>query len=203
MAHKSLWFQGKTPFVVPKCDGKIPQTCPKSKRIAAEYNRGFFTLTNVLNPNIFYDDYGAETPLKKELREVAVGDYLWLVLVPPEHRIIDVFAYNEPTTTEHSSLQSMGGITLSLVTGKFKEADKDGNCEMTGEENHGTLVMPATADAAKQFLATKIDVTNDISTWTGVGIKVDALPANTTLADIVGKIVVGCHAIDYDAQTFM
>lgn len=203
MAHKSLWFQGKTPFVVPKCDGRIPQTCPRSKRIAAEYNRGFFTLTNVLNPNIFYDDYGAETPLKQELREAKVGDYLWLVLVPPKHHVTDVFAYNETTTTEHSSLVTMGGITLSLVTGVFKAEDADGNCAMQAEENQGTLVMPADVGAKEQFLRTAVDITNDPDTWTGVGIKIEALPAGKTLADIVGKIVVGCHAVDYDAQTFM
>lgn len=203
MAHKSLWFQGRTPYVVPKFDGKIPQTCPKSKRIAHEYTRGYFTLTNVLNPNIFYDDYGVETPLKKELAEAKVGDYLWLVLVPPKHHIMDVFTYNEVTTTDNSSLQSMGGITLSLVTGKFKAADENGDCEMIDEVNRGTLVMPDTADAKEQFLRAAIDITNDVETWTGVGVKIEALPADRTLADIVGKIVVGTHVIDYDAQTFM
>lgn len=203
MAHTSLWFQGTTPFVVPKCDGKIPQTHPQSKRIAREYNRGYFTLTNVLNPNIFYDDYGAELPLKEMLRDVKVGDYLWLVLVPPKHHINDVFTYNETTYTEHSSLQTMGGITLSLVTGKFKATKGDEDRVMAGEVNHGTLVMPATKDAKEQFLRVATDITNDPETWTGVGIKVDALPKGKSLADIVGKIVVGCHTIDYDAQTFM
>lgn len=201
--HKSLWFQGAAPFVVPKCDGKIPQTCPKSKRIAHEYTRGYFTLTNVFNPNIFFDDYGVETPLKKELAEAKVGDYLWAILVPPKHHIIDVFVYNELTTTAHSSLQTMGGITLSLVTGKFKAADDNGDCLMANEVNHGTLVMPATADAKEQFLRAAVDVTNDSDTWTGVGVKIDALPDGKTLADIVGKIVVGAHAYDFDAQTLM
>lgn len=203
MTHKSLWFQGKAPYTVPKCDGKIPKTCPKSKRIAHEYTRGYFTLTNVLNPNIFYDDYGIETPLKKELAEVKVGDYLWLVLVPPKHHVLDAFTYNEVTATEHSSLQTMGGITLSLVVGKFKEADAEGNCEMTEENNLGSLVMPATPDAKEQFLRAAVDMTTDTETWLGVGVKIEALPANRTLADIVGKIVVGAHALDYDAQTFM
>lgn len=203
MAHIKMWYQGKSQYEVLECDGKPSFTCPKSRRIAAEYRRGYHTLTNVLNPNVEYDNLGYETWLNKELAEVVVGDTLWLVLVPPMHHIDDVFTYNETTFTEMSSLASMGGITLSLVTGKFKEADKDGNCEMSEEENHGSLVMPATADAKQQFLRGATDITNDPETWTGVGIKVDALPNGKTLADIVGKIVVGCHAIDYDAQTFM
>ena len=203
MAHKSLWFQGKTPYVVPKCDGKIPQTCPTSTRIAHEYTRGFFTLTNVLNPNIFYDDYGVETPLKKELEEVVVGDYLWLTLVPPKHHVIDVFAYNEVTTTNTSSLLTMGGITLALVTGTFKKADANGDCGVSNIANFGSLIMPATADAKEQFLRDAVGVTNDGETWLGVGVRVDALPAGKSLANIIGKIVVGAHVMDYDAQTFM
>lgn len=200
MAHKTLWFQGRTPYVVPQCDGRIPATCPKSKRIAHEYTRGHFTLTNVLNPNIFYDDYGVETPLKKELQEVQVGDYLWLVLVPPKHHIQDVFAYNETTLTEHSSLTSFDGIELTLVTGEFAEADENGDCAMTNEAEHGQLVLTGTDEV---FLRAATDITNQPKQWTGVGIRVDALPAGRTLADIVGKIVVGAHAMDYDAQTFM
>lgn len=203
MAHKSIWFQGKTPYVVPKCDGKIPQTCPQSKRTAAEYNRGYFTLTNVIHPNNFFDDYGVESPLKKELREVKVGDYLWFALVPPKHHMTDVFVFNEPTFVEHSSLETMAGITLTLVTGEFKAADAQGDCAMANETTHGTVSFPAGADAKEQFLRAAVDITTDIETWVGVGVKVDALPANKSLADIVGKIVVGTHAIDYDAQTHM
>ena len=133
MAHKQMWYQGQAEYKVPKCDGKPSFTCPKSKRIAVEYNRGYFTLTNVINPNIFYDNLGVEGWLYKELKETAVGDYLWLVLVPPKHHMTDVFLYNETTLTEHSSLVSMGGISLTLVTGEFTEADADGKCEMTNE----------------------------------------------------------------------
>lgn len=203
MAHKSLWFQGKTPFVVPKCDGKIPRTCPKSTRIAAEYNRGYFTLTNVINPNIFGYDYGVETPLKKELAEAKVGDYLWLILVPPKHHITDVFTYNEVTQTPQSSLQTMGDITLTLVTGKFKEVDENGDCMVTEEIDHGVLAMPSGEKVKAQFVRNGVDITNDTETWTGVGLKIEALPVGKTLADIVGKIVVGAHVQDYEAQTFM
>lgn len=203
MAHKSIWYQGVTPYVVPKCDGKIPQTCPQSKRVAGEYARGFYTLTNVVNPNIFYDDYGVELPIKKELRELGVGDILWFILVPPKHKLIDVFAYNETTYTEHSSLQTFAGISLSLVTGTFTGVDENGDCPMTNETNHGTLVFPDSDDATEQFLVADVNTVNGISTYTGVGLKIDALPDGVTLADIVGKLAVGGHVLDYDAQTFM
>ena len=203
MAHKVFWFQGQAPFVVPKCDGQLPETCPQSTRIAAEYNRGYFTLTNVLNPNIFYDDYGVESPLKKALMEVKEGDVLWLALVPPMHKVLDVFAYNETTFTEHSSYDTFGGIGLTLQTGKFKAEDENGECAVSNEEAQGSLVFPAGADAKKQFVLTDVNVVNDTETWLGVGFKVDTLPQGKTLADIVGKLVIGCHALDCDAQTFM
>lgn len=203
MAHKQLWYQGTTPFNPLKCDGRPEFTCPSSKRVAAEYMRDYFTLTNVLNPNTFYDNLGVESWLYKELQSVKVGDVLWLALVPPKHHVSDVFAYNEATTTEHSSLASMGGITLSLVTGIFKEADENGNCEVSSQETHGTLAMPEGAEPDEQFLRAAVDITTQPKNWVGIGFKVDALPANRTLADFVGKIVIGCHAVGYDAQTYM
>lgn len=203
MAHKSIWFQGKKPFVVPECDGRIPQTCPLSKRIAAEYNRGYYTLTNVLVPNVMYDDIGYELPLKQELRELKVGDYLWMILVPPQHMVIDMFIYNDTTNAMHSNLDTMGGITLSLVSGKFSKADSNGDCGVSGEKVEGTIVMPAGPNAKQQFVVSTSGTVLDAEKWVGIGIKIDALPNNKTLADIVGRIVVGAHVVDYDAQVFM
>lgn len=203
MTHKVFWFQGRAPYAPITCDGKSFKTRPKSKRIAHEYTRGYFTLTNVLNPNIFYDDYGVETPLKKELADVKVDDYLWLVLVPPKHRVLDVFVYNEVTTTEHSSLQSMGGFKLELVTGIFRAPTASGDYEVSNEQNYGVLAMPEDSTAKEQFLVGDYNLVNGVDEWLGVGVKVNAMPDGRTLADIVGKIVVGAHALDYDAQTFM
>lgn len=204
MAHIQMWYQGAAEFKVPNCDGKPTFTCPQSKQIAGEYMRGYFTLTNVLNPRIDYDNLGIETWLYKELRDnVKVGDYLWLVLVPPKHHMTDVFAFNERTLTEMSSLSTMGGITLSLVTGEFKAPDAEGKCEMANEAVHGSLAMPEGDDAKEQFLRAAVDITTDPETWVGVGFKVDALPQGKTLADIIGKIAIGTHVINYDAQTFM
>lgn len=203
MAHKSIWFQGRKPFVVPKCDGKIPQTAPLSKTIAAEYQRGFRTFTNVIVPNIKYDDYGAETALKKELRDVKVGDYLWFVLVPPTHYVLDVFAYNDVVAVEHSHLNTMAGIQLELVTGKFKKADENGDFPMQEERSFGSLIMPDGDDPDKQFVRGEVNEFNGLDTWVGVGVKVNALPEGKTLADIVGKIAVGVHALDYQSQDMM
>lgn len=201
--HKSIWFQGKTAYVVPKCDGKIPQTAPKSMHIAAEYGRGYHTLTNVITPNVRYDDYGAESALKKELRELVVGDYLWFALVPPKHYVLDVFAYNDVIEAEHSSLETMAGIKLELVTGKFKTADTNGDYPMTDEQSHGNLIFPEGPDAKQQFARSDVNAFNGIDTWVGVGVKINALPSGKTLADIVGKIAVGVHALDYHSQDMM
>lgn len=204
MAHFMKWFQGKAPYEIVKCDDKYPHTCPQSKRTAAEYNRGHFTHTAVIVPNVtdgLYIEpaYDAET-----FGEVKVGDYIWLVLVPPMHHISDVFAYNDTLISlPGSSFTTFGGISLSLVTAEFKEKDADGNCQMRGSEtNHGTLVFPEGENPKKQFLRKGVDITTDTETYIGIGFKVDALPAKRTIADIMGKIAIGGHTVDYQSQDF-
>ena len=120
------------------------------------------------------------------------------------HHISDVFAYNDTLLSlAGSSFSTFGGITLSLVTAKFKEKDENGNCEMQGAEtNHGLLVFPEGNNAKKQFLRAGVDITNDPETYVGIGVKIDALPAKRTIADIMGKIAVGGHVVDYQSQDF-
>ena len=204
MAHFMKWYQGKAPYEIVKCDDKYPHTCPQSKRVAAEYNRGHFTLTGVIVPNVtdgLYVEpaYGAEV-----FAEAKVGDYIWLTLVPPMHHISDVFAYNDLLISlPNSSFTTFGGISLSLVTAEFKEKDADGNCEMQGgENNHGILVFPEGTNPKKQFLRASVDFTTDTETYIGVGFKVEALPAKSTIADIMGKLALGVHAVDYQSQDF-
>ena len=205
MAHFMRWYQGKAPFVIPRCDDKHPFTCPKSRRTAAEYNRGHFTHTAVIVPNVTFGGYLVQ-PAKgaDDYRDMKVGDYVWLALVPPLHHVSDVFAYNDILLSlPRSSFSSFGGISLSLVTAEFKEADANGNCAMQGSEtNHGTLVFPETADAKQQFLRAGTDITTNPDTWLGVGFKIEALPANGNLSNIMGKIAIGCHSVDYQSQDF-
>ena len=204
MAHFMRWYQGEAPFEIPKCDDKFPFTCPKSKRTAAEYNRGHFTHTAVIVPNSTDGQYVEPTLDSEVFAEAKVGDYIWCVLVPPMHHISDVFAYNDTLLSLHgSSFTTFGGISLSLVTAEFKEKDKDGNCQMQGAEtNHGTLVFPEGNDAKKQFLRKGVDITTDTETYVGIGFKIDALPAKRTIADIMGKIAMGGHTVDYQSQDF-
>lgn len=204
MAHYMRWYQGEAPFEIPKCDDKHPFTCPKSRRTAAEYNRGHFTHTAVIVPNGTDGQYIEPTLDSEVFAEAKVGDYIWLVLVPPMHHINDVFAYNDTLLSlPGSSFDTFAGISLSLVTAEFKEKDKNGNCTMQGSDtNHGTLAFPKGPNAKQQFLRTAVDITNDPETWTGVGFKVEALPAKLTMADIMGKIAIGCHTVDYQSQDF-
>lgn len=204
MAHFMQWYQGKAPYEIVKCDDKYPHTCPQSKRVAAEYNRGHFTLTGVIVPNVtdgLYVEpaYGAEV-----FAEAKVGDYIWLVLVPPMHHISDVFAYNDLLISlPGSSFTTFGGISLSLVTAEFKEKDADGNCQMQSGDNYcGTLVFPEGENPKKQFLYTGVNITTDPETYIGVGFKIEALPAKSTIADIMGKIALGVHVVDCQSQDF-
>ena len=204
MAHYMRWYQGEAPFEIPKCDDKFPFTCPKSKRVAAEYNRGHFTLTGVIVPNVTDGLYVEPAYDAEVFAEAKVGDYIWLTLVPPMHHISDVFAYNDLLISlPGSSFTTFGGISLSLVTAEFKEKDADGNCQMQGgETNHGTLAFPEGENPKKQFLRAGIYLTTDTETYIGIGFKVEALPAKRTIADIMGKIAIGGHTVDYQSQDF-
>lgn len=204
MAHFMKWYQGKASYEILKCDDKYPHTCPQSKQTAAEYNRGHFTHTGVIVPNVTDGLYIEPAYDAEVFADAKVGDYIWLVLVPPMHHVSDVFAYNDLLISlPGSSFTTFGGISLSLVTAEFKEKDKDGNCEMAGTEtNHGTLVFPEGEDPKKQFLRVGVDITTDIETYVGIGVKVEALPTKRTIADIMGKIAVGGHTVNYQSQDF-
>lgn len=204
MAHYMRWYQGDIPYEIPKCDDKHPFTCPKSKRTAAEYNRGHFTHTAIIAPNSTDGQYVERTLDSDLFEEVKVGDYVWLVLVPPMHHISDVFAYNDTLLSlPRSNLTSFGGISLALVTAQFKGKDDNGDCLMQGSEtNHGTLAFPEGENPKKQFLRVGVDITNDPETYVGIGFKVEALPAKRTIADIMGKIAIGGHTVDYQSQDF-
>lgn len=204
MAHFMKWYQGKAPYEIVKCDDKYPHTCPQSKRIAAEYNRGHFTLTGVIAPNVTDGLYVEPAYDAEVFAEAKVGDYIWLTLVPPMHHISDVFAYNDLLISlPGSSFTTFGGIALALVTAEFKEKDADGNCQMQGgENNHGILIFPEGTNPKKQFLRASVDLTTDTETYIGVGFRVVALPANSTIADIMGKLALGVHAVDYQSQDF-
>lgn len=204
MAHFMKWYQGKASYEILKCDDKYSHTCPQSKQTAAEYNRGHFTHTGVIVPNVTDGLYIEPAYDAEVFADAKVGDYIWLVLVPPMHHVSDVFAYNDLLISlPGSSFTTFGGISLSLVTAEFKEKDKDGNCEMAGTEtNHGTLVFPEGEDPKKQFLRVGVDITTDIETYVGIGVKVEALPTKRTIADIMGKIAVGGHTVNYQSQDF-
>lgn len=202
--HYMRWYQGEAPFEIAKCDDKFPFTCPKSMRTAAEYNRGHFTHTAVIVPNSTDGQYIEPTMDSEMFAKAKVGDYIWLVLVPPMHHISDVFAYNDTLLSlPGSSFTSFGGFSLSLVTQQFKAGGKNGDCKAEGKEtNHGTLVFPDGNAAKKQFLRKGVDITTDAETWVGIGVKVEKLATNRTLADIMGKIAVGGHTVDYQSQDF-
>lgn len=205
MSHYMRWYQGKAPFIIPRCDDEYPFTCPKSKRTAAEYNRGHFTHTAVIVPNVVSGGYLVEQALgAEEYSKMVVGDYVWLILVPPMHHVYDVFAYNDILSSlPRSSFLSFAGISLSLVTAEFKEPNTNGNCAMFGSEtNHGTLVFPQGNDAKQQFLRVGTNITTNPETWLGVGFKIESLPADGYLADIMGKLAIGCHTLDYQSQDF-
>ena len=203
MAHFIMFHQGKNQNLsLPDCGGGPQFDCPRSKRIAAEYRRGFFTLTNVLNPNLNGVEYCGSSYWQHRLAdEVQIGDTLWFVLVPPKHKLLDVASYGEATFAEGSSLASLGGLTADLVVGKFKEADANGLCEPTEIETKGTVAFPEGADPEEIFVQADVNKVTQPTEWLSVGLKITALPTEAvSLAEIEARVAVVAHVMDYDAQ---
>lgn len=203
MAHFIMFHQGKAQELsLPDCGGGPKFDCPRSKRIAAEYRRGFFTLTNVLNPNLNGVEYCGSSYWQYRLAdEVQIGDTIWFVLVPPKHKLLDVASYGEATLVEGSSLASLGGLTADLVVGKFKAADANGLCEPTEIETKGTVAFPEGADPEEIFVQADVNKVTQPTEWLSVGLKITALPTDAvSLAELQARVAVVAHVMDYDAQ---
>ena len=203
MAHFIMFHQGKNQNLsLPDCGGGPQFDCPRSKRIAAEYRRGFFTLTNVLNPNLNGVEYCGSSYWQHRLAdEVQIGDTLWFVLVPPKHKLIDVAAYGEATFAEGSTLASLGGLTADLVVGKFAAADANDQCTPTEVETKGTVAFPEGADPEEIFVQADVNKVTQPTEWLSVGLKITALPTEAvSLAEIEARVAVVAHVMDYDAQ---
>lgn len=218
MANIIMFHQGRGHDYNPlNCGGGPEFTAPTSKRIAAEYHRGFYTLTNVLNPNWDNNWYGRENWQQKLIADVKVGDTIWFVYVPPKHKLIDVAAYGEKTLTDASSLESLSGMELELVVGKVdvdsgkKKSDSKvvaandaTTCNPSGVEVKGTLSFPAGNDPDEIFVQSDIGQITAPKKGLLVGLKVKAYPkGKKDLKDIRAKLAVVAHVISYDSQTHM
>lgn len=202
MANILIWHQGSDKDHLNVCHSGPVLTCPESKRIAAEYNRGTYTLTGVFNPNLDNNYYGREHWQLKVAKDTRAGDIIWFLCVPPKHTVYDVAAYGEETMAMESSLTSLSGMEADLVTAKFTKANEQGLCEPTGIKNHGTLTFPDGAKPDEVFVQKKIEVTTPPNEWLGVGLRVKTLPTGKQdLMDIRAKLAVVAHVFGYDAQT--
>ena len=204
MANILMWHQGRREFSSPDCGGGPQFSCPESKRVAAEYNRGHYTLTNVLNPNWDNNYYGRENWQQKLVEDVKVGDVVWFLLAPPKHNVYDVAAFAEETLTDGSTLSSLAGLRADLVTAKFAEKNDNGLCEPTGLTNQGAVNFPSGTNPDEIFVQKKVEIVNGPKEWLGIGLRINAMPTGKTdLSTIRAKIAVVAHVLGYDAQTHM
>ena len=206
MANILMWHQGRgvQPLCLPDCGGGPRFTCPEATKVAAEYHRSYFTLTNVLNPNYDNAFHGRETWQQRLLSEVQANDTLWLVMMPPKHTLYDVAAYGETTLADGSSLASLAGLEADLVTATFSQANENQLCEPTNVKVQASLTFPDGADPEEVFVQKKVELTSQPKQWVGVGLKIKAMPTGETdLANIRAKIGVVAHILGYDTQTHM
>lgn len=197
MANYLMWYQGNQGQEFPNCDGYrfVP---PVSTKIASEYQREKFFLSNVIN-NHYFDEIGIDTNRKKSLETIVANDVLWLLAIPPTHFVEDAIMYAEETWAEGSDLDSLAGAKLTLVQGKFtKENGTPSDIQELGS------ITYTKGNRVKQVAHKAINYLTKPTEWLGIGIKVATLPTvNRGLADVTAKIAVGCHVKAYDTQTHM
>lgn len=220
MANILFWNQGSGSTVGLKCDGVPDYSAPESKRIAAEYMRGFYTLTNVINSQVDVENYGNLGWQNEYFANVAVGDVVWMLLVPPNHKVIDFAMQVKESMDEYSTMADMAGFTLTPVASLITKPNSSGvpmpidykddlssltfgapvvGTTMTGA-NLGTT-YPDTKEIV--LVPTDADTFLPPNTYYAVGIRVDALPNGKTLADLPATVGLIAHAMDYDTQTQM
>lgn len=129
--------------------------------------------------------------------------------VPPKHNLYDVAAYGEKTLADGSSLSSLAGLEVELVTGDVDVAPRDykgdqANCDPTNIQSHGTLTFPTGEDPEEVFVQAKIEKVTAPKKGIVVGLKINAMPTKEPdLSQIRAKLAVVAHVFGYDAQTHM
>ena len=220
MANILFWNQGSGSTAGLKCSGVPDYSAPESKRVAAEYMRGFYTLTNVINSQIDTENYGNLGWQGDYLAEGKAGDVVWMLLVPPNHKVLDFTLQVKESMDEFSSIADMTGFTLTPVAALITKPDESGVAQpidysdALSDLTFGTPVVGTTMTGAN--LTTAYPNTQEIvlapkdantflppNTYYAVGVRIDALPAGKTLADLPATIGLIAHAMDYDTQTQM
>ena len=124
MANILFWNQGSGSTAGLKCSGVPDYSAPESKRVAAEYMRGFYTLTNVINSQVDTENYGNLGWQGDYLAGGKAGDVVWMLLVPPNHKVLDFTLQVKESMDEFSSIADMTGFTLTPVAALITKPDE-------------------------------------------------------------------------------
>ena len=220
MANILFWNQGSGSTAGLKCSGVPDFSAPEAKRIAAEYMRGYYTLTNVLNTTIDEENYGNLGWQRDYLADAVAGDIVWMVVVPPNHKVIDFAMQVKESMDEYSSIAGMDGFVLTPVAATITKPGNLGVLEPIDYKDDistltfGTPVVGTTMTGAnlvatypdtREIVLAPTDVNAFVppNTYYAVGIRIDTLPAGKTLYDVTATLGIIAHARDYDTQTQM
>ncbi|ETD67548.1 hypothetical protein V757_11200 [Pelistega indica] len=128
MAKTVSLYDGGTPqFVFPAADATRRFGCRLPTQVAGEFDRGHFTLGNVLQPAAF--PYQRDALAKIKAADVPVD--VALLVVPELHSITQVFVHSNPTATVAGQnccsavTDSMQGVTFDVFA-KLVDATKCG-----------------------------------------------------------------------------
>lgn len=186
-------YKGGTPQVVfPGCFGQNVFGPPFPTRVAGEFDRGDFTLGDVLQPAS--RRYQADA-----LSTAAVGDVADMVVVPEQHSMTELFVETDPNPSRMASVgcaaDSMNGVTFDIVGTYY---------DNTTFAAIGPFVAPAGFTGLNANVAAAVHAFAQVYVPTGqslvLGVKLNSAPTNTsvTFSDMAGRIALVAKVHDFD-----
>lgn len=193
------------PECLPICDGcgqkDRAKHLPYPNRVAGEYGRGDFTMSNLLSPRTI-----EHQRLAFVCKPVAVDDTIPMILVPEHHVLTDLFTQVMTTMQTHiptitNPPSNMAGLTYDVVaTVRDKET---GEQESVITLDAALLEIDANVNAAKRAPVSPTTAGLFVATGTvvEVGLKILTLPTSAlaTFDFLSGAITLVAKVSDYQA----
>lgn len=188
------------PLCLPFC-GTTPadraSRLPYPRRVAGEFDRGRFTLSNVLDllNNELYRKAIEDANLQ-------VNDFISMILIPELHTFQEIYVDVDPDNRVVAPVvwtpkQNAAGVTFDVAARLF---DKNGAQQSTVTLPAGfTGISAATRSASRAAINTGQGSFVPLDRWLEIGLVVKTLPTDTTvkMQDITSRIALVAKVDDY------
>lgn len=203
MANAFL-YRGGTPVIqIPNCDGSSLFTTPPARRVAAEYDYGYFSLSTPVDTGLIKFQ---ETELMQANPQV--NEHIVLLEVPPEHTLSSVFFRIFGTDeTMAGAAVTLAALEYDIATEQYTEVD----IVTDAATAQGVTAIPLDAESNNFVSTLKVTDEYAVPHYVPSGkalyltLKVASLPTDTNirLADMRAKLRFVAKVDGFDAPIQM